>query len=55
MVYTDLLPELVSLLLTLPIPPTAPPPVLATLEGLKDSLNAVLDSWKGSIVVVGPI
>lgn len=51
MVYTDLLPELVSLLLTRPLPPDAPP----DLTRAKLSLKGALEGWRGSIVVVGPI
>lgn len=54
MVDLDLLPELAALLLTEQIPP-GPEDVVALLQELKAGLLEVLDSWRGAIIVVGPI
>jgi hypothetical protein len=54
MVDLDLLPQLAALLLVLPPPPT-PSPLRDLLIALKESLDLLLDSWRGSIIVVGPL
>jgi hypothetical protein len=54
MVDLDLLPQLAALLLILPPPPT-PSPLRDLLIALKESLDLLLDSWRGSIIVVGPL
>lgn len=54
MVDLDLLPELAALLLTEDIP-SGPDDIVSLLRELQTGLLDVLDSWKGSIIVVGPI